>query len=255
VYWPWGAGGNLVKNICTVDTEFDWFDQQPYRPSVPLSQHERYQFMLDYYRIAITPETWLEREWSIRSKYTAKYYEQGRIAYWDPDWATVYECHGQVEEIDSIIASKPLLLYDRTQINSGQLVEQPSTWTPQDCKHVFLLPANLHLITDIYQSKNPTLNQINPNGTDKSRRQQAFIVNRLMALRLQELADSLIAQGQQVYKYTADTLFCNIGNQVIKSIASDLQLNIPLDLVGSIHDAWLTATQQVYRQYWNKELF
>ena len=254
VYWPWGAGGNLVKNICTLDTAFDWFDQEPYRPSVPPSQIERYSFLLDYYNNTATPETWLDREWSVRTKYLAKYYNQSCIAYWDSEWITAYECHGAVEEIERILDPAPLQIYDRTRIGSGEITEQPSPWTLAQCRHVFLLPTDLHLITDIYQSKNPQLNQINPNGSPESRRRQAYTINRLMTARLQELADQLTDQGQQVYKYTADKLFAPTGDRLLCDIVEDLDLSVPLATVMAVHGAWLANTQQVYRQFWNREI-
>lgn len=254
VYFPWGAGGNFIKNICTLDTDFDWFDQQPFRPEVPPTQSMRYYFMLDYYSQRLEPNQWLEHEWSLRGKYLAKYYEAGYIKYWDPGWATAYEYHGTIEEIDSVTNAQPLQMFDRTKINRGEIVEQLSPWLLSDCRHVFLLPKDMHLITDIYQSKNPSLNQINPNGTTEARRKQAFIINRLMTLRLSELAELLQAQAQTVYKYTADELFTNTGSQLIESIITDLQLNIPLSMIAPIHQAWLTNTQQVYKKYWDKDL-
>jgi hypothetical protein len=254
VYWPWGAGGNLVKNICTLDTDFDWFDQHQYRPAIPPTQDERYHFLLDYYSESITPALWLEREWSIRGRYLAKYYDNNCIQYWDPEWTTAYECHGQIEEIDRIMDSAPLKIFDRTRVDRAEIPDQFSNWHLNECRHVFLLPKDLHLITDIYQSKNPDLNQINPNGTAESRRKQAYIINRLMTLRLTELADTLQEQQQQVYKYTADDLFNSTGHQLLHAMVSDLQLDIPLDKVQNTHSAWWSSTQQVYKQYWDKEL-
>jgi hypothetical protein len=254
VYFPWGAGGNLVKNICTLDTEFDWFDQHQYRPEIPPTQSERYRFMVDYYSGSATPESWLDREWSVRGKYLAKYYDQSCIAYWDPEWITVYECHGQIEEIDRIVEPAPLKIFDRTRVDRAEIEEQLSAWHLNECRHVFLLPKDLHLITDIYQSKNPELNQINPNGTAESRRKQAYIINRLMTLRLSELAEQFEQQGQQVYKYTADDLFNSAGHQLLQAVVSDLQLDIPPNITRPIHAAWLSSTQQVYKQYWDKEL-
>jgi hypothetical protein len=254
VYFPWGAGGNLVKNICTLDTKFDWFDQHQYRPEIPPTQSERYRFMVDYYSGSATPESWLDREWSVRGKYLAKYYDQSCIAYWDPEWITVYECHGQIEEIDRIVDPAPLKIFDRTRVDRTEIEEQLSAWHLNECRHVFLLPKDLHLITDIYQSKNPELNQINPNGTAESRRKQAYIINRLMTLRLSELAEQLEQQGQQVYKYTADDLFNSAGHQLLQAVVSDLQLDIPPNITRPIHAAWLLGTQQVYKQYWDKEL-
>jgi len=254
VYFPWGAGGNFIKNICTLDIDFDWFDQQPYRPEIPPTQSMRYYFMLDYYSKPINPEQWLEHEWSVRGKYLAKYHNSGQIKYWDPEWATVYELHGTIGGIDSITNAEPLRIFDRTRVDRGEIEDRLSPWLLTDCRHVFLLPQDLHLITDIYQSKNPQLNQINPNGTAEARRKQAFIINRLMTLRLSELADLLQSQARAVYKYTADELFANTGDQLIKSIVSDLQLNIPSDMITPLHRAWLTNTQQVYKQYWDKDL-
>lgn len=252
VYFPWGAGGNLIKNICTLDPEFDFFNQEQFRPDILPSQIERYRFLLSYYHS--TSSTWTNREWSIRTKYRSKYYENNCIIHWDPAVATAYECNGLIEEIDRITDSSPLTMYDRYRIDRGTVMEQLSPWSLSQCRHVFLLPKDLHLITDIYQSKDPDLEHINPNGTAEARHRQAFIINRLMTLRLSDLADQFTAQQQQVYKYVADELFCNDGDQIVKTIVDNLQLSIPADMISSIHSAWLQNTQQVYRDYYNKEL-
>ena len=251
VYFPWGAGGNLIKNICTLDPEFDFFNQEQFRPDILPNQIDRYRFLLSYYHS--TSSTWTNREWSIRAKYRSKYYENNCITHWDPAVATAYECSGLTEEIDRVTDSSPLKMYDRYRIDKGTAKEQLSPWSLSQCRHVFLLPKDLHLITDIYQSKDPDLEHINPNGTAEARRQQAFIINRLMTLRLSDLADQFTAQEQQVYKYTADELFCNDGDQIVKTIVENLQLGIPADMISSIHSAWLRGTRQVYSDYYNKE--
>jgi hypothetical protein len=254
VYWPWGAGGNLVKNICTLDTDFDWFDQEPYRAEVAPAYAQRVSFMMDYYTNSVGAEGWLEREWSVRTKYLAKYYDNNCITYWDTACATAYECHGSAEEIDRILDPAPLQIYDRTRVCNGEISEQLSDWSLADRRHVFLLPQDLHLITDIYQSKNPQLNQIDQVATVEARRSQVYTINQLMSLRLQTLATMLTEQGQRVYKYTADQLFADTGDRVLAAIVQDLDLTIsPADVV-SIHQAWWANTQQVYQQYWNQQI-
>jgi len=253
VYGPWGAGGNLIKNICTLDTDFDFFNQEQLRPDPLPNQIDRYRFLLSYYGGSLS-SSWTNREWSIKAKYRSKYYENNCITYWDPAVATAYECSGLIEEIDRVTDSSPLKMYDRYRIDRGTAAEQLSPWSLSECRHVFLLPKDLHVITDIYQSKDPELEYINPNGTAKARHQQAFIINRLMTLRLTDLAAQLASQGQQVHKYVADELFCNDGDQIVKTIADNLQLGIPAEMISSIHTAWLRGTQQVYSDYYNKEL-
>lgn len=254
VYFPWGAGGNFIKNICTIDTRFEFFDEQPYKPAVDPSADERYYFLYHYYKRSITPSEWLKREWAIRLKYHGKYYDRGTIKYWDPEYNNIYECHGGIEEIERILDPSPLIHFDRTRVESGQLPEESSYWRLEDCKHIFLLPKNIQFITDIYHSKNPELNQLNPNASMDSRRKQAFIINRLMTLRLQELADTLTERGARVYKYTADNLYTNTGNQLIEAMMHEIGQRVPIEYIRPLHSNWLDGTKSVYRQFYNREL-
>jgi hypothetical protein len=254
VYFPWGAGGNFIKNVCNIDPRFDWFDEQEFRPDIPPAPMERYHFLYHYHSTQLQSDNWLWHEGLVRRKYTAKYHQGGKITYWDPEFNTVYEAHGEVDELDRILDPAPLLYYDRTRVDAGITKEQISYWKLEDCKHVFLLPKNIQLITDIYHSKNPILNQLNQNASLESRRKQAFIIIRLMTLRLQELADTLAARGATVYKYTADDLYSNTGNQLVEALVQDLGQRVPIEYIRPLHRVWLDSTRSVYQKFYNRDL-
>ena len=226
VYFPWGAGGNLVKNIGSIDTAFDFFDENPFRVPEQTAQ-DRFDFFVEYYYRTLAEDEWLKREWAVRRKYSAKYHDNGRIQYWDPTCKTIYECHGSEEELDGILSPEPLRCFDRTRIDAGELADTLSPWLLIDCHHVFLLPDNLQLITDIYHSKNPKLEPLHPNTSESSRKKHLFLLNRLMTLRLGEFANTLASRGCKVYKYSADALFTDAGAQLINRIFQDTAVTVP----------------------------
>lgn len=253
IYFPWGAGGNLIKNIASIDTTIDFFDENPFR--IPeQSSKDRYEFFVEYYSKSIPPDKWLEREWAVRKKYTAKYHENIRIAYWDPSCRTVYECHGSEEELAGIIDPSPLLCYDRTRINAGELLDRPSPWQLTDCEHVFLFPKNLQLITEIYHSKNPKLEPLHPNTSESSKKNHLFLLNRLMNSRLSDFAVTLESNGHRVHKYKADDLFNNSGYALIEQIFQDVSVNVPTEYIKTLHGIWLQDTQNIYKIFHNRDL-
>lgn len=253
IYFPWGAGGNLIKNIASIDTELDFFDENPFK--VPdQTAEDRFNFFIEYYTKSIAHDQWLTREWAIRKKYTAKYHENSNIAFWDPDCRTIYECHGSEEELGRILDPSPLLCYDRTRIDAGELLETPSPWKLTDCLHVFLLPKNLQLITDIYHSKNPELEPLHPSTSEGSKKKHLFFLNRLMNIRLGDFATTLQSRGCAVYKYTADDLFTNTGYTLINDVFQDVSVNVPAYYVETLHKKWLEDTRELYKNFHNREL-
>lgn len=253
VYFPWGAGGNLIKNLCSIDYSFDFFDEHDFR--LPdQSPQERFEFLIDYYYRPISDDEWLKREWAIRKKYSAKYHNNGTIQYWDPAYRTMYECHGLEEELAGILAPTPLRCFDRTRIDAGEIADTPSPWLLADCQHVFLLPDNIQLITDIYHSKNSRLEQLHPNTPDASKKKHLFLLNRLMTLRLENFSKTLEDRGCEVYKYCADTLFTDAGAQLINHIFQDTAVTVPEEYVTKIHSKWLQDTRDIYQQFHNRDL-
>ena len=236
VYFPWGAGGNLIRNIINLDRRFEFCNEET----------DRYTWLLNYYSRPITPDAWLEREWSIRQQFYNKYY-QGCISYWNPNWLLAYDCHGSDQEIKAIINNNQLLCYDRYRIDRNMRSEQPSPWKLQDCEHIFLLPKNIELITDIYHSKNPSLNQFS-HIVELGRKKHALDANIKLNTNLQSLADKL----SKKYQYVSEDLFRS--PDLISDIAVKLKLNISVQQIENIHSKWLQSTREVYYNYYNREL-
>ena len=158
VYFPWGSAGNLVKNIINIDTRFEFLDSNKIDGKYTDTE-SRYKFLIDYYNKEVTPDTWLPREWSIRAKFYNRYYENGNSVYWNPDKLLTYDCHGGGTELENILSGAYLKHWNRHQVSTGIIEEKLSSWTLQECVHIFLIPSDVSLTTEIYNSKNPTINQ------------------------------------------------------------------------------------------------
>ena len=251
VYFPWGGGGNFVKNIISLDTRFEFFDDHQFRGVYPTCL-DRYNWMKNYYQRPMDPEQWLQREWSIRSAMHGQYYNNRVISYWNPDYLVAYDVHGEQHELDQLMGNPLLQCYDRYKIEHEGRSEQYSHWQVQDCHHVFLLTPNIKLITEIYNSKNPTLNQLE--GDLLSRREAAEIINTTMSQRLATFKEHLKLNSKPVLEYCADKLYGDTGHNIILDIVKRLELDVPSEYVSDLHSIWLRSTRDVYRAYFNKEL-
>jgi hypothetical protein len=251
VYFPWGGAGNLVKNIINLDTRFEFLDDQKFIGEYPTTE-SRYNFLLDYYKKPVDPTTWLPREWSIRARFHSRYYLNGNCVYWNPEKLLTYDVHGGWTEIDNILENRQLKIWDRVGVEKNIKQEQLSPWTLMDCAHIFLIPSDVPLVTRIYNSKNPTINQLEHEGDLAYRQEQAEIINTTMTNRLIDLARKLSNLGKVAYSYDAVGLYKTSDS--IKDIVKQLGLNIPEEYIDTIHRVWLQSTQEVYYNYFNKEL-
>jgi hypothetical protein len=253
VYGPWGAGTRLIRNIISLDTKYDFFDGQGNQGDYS-SQETRYNFMLWYYNRPVDQTTWATRDAELTKKQFGKYYSNNIIQYWDNTCNAVYECTGDQSQIDQIFKQAPLAIFDRSKVNAGIINEIPSDWHLLDCRHVFLIPQNVQLITDVYASKNTTIPWLHPSTPDTSRHAQMLLINKLFNLRLLALANILENQHRAVYKYTADELFTDNGHQLIKRVLVDLDIQVADTYTETLHRAWLRDTCKIYQQAYNKEL-
>ena len=255
VHFPWGAGGNLIRNFITLDTRFEFLDDTDNPREYPTVQ-ERYDWLLGYYEKHITSDTWLRREWDIRQKLYNRYY-LGGIAYWNPNKLLAYDCHGNENEIKSITSGELLRAYDRYRIDQGLAPEQFSSWTLKECSHIFLLPEDpvqLNLINEIYNSKNPVVNQFHYLNTIEEKRAAIATANAEMNYNLHRLSAELVFENQSVQKYTTGNLYNGQGAKIIQQVISTLGLQIPFEFVQPIYDVWLQSTHEVYYNYFNREL-
>ncbi|NDH69523.1 MAG: hypothetical protein EBY22_16840, partial [Gammaproteobacteria bacterium] len=98
LYFPWGGGGNLVRNIISIDLRFEFLDDQWPDRDYPTA-NSRYEFLLSYYNRPVEPSTWLPREWGQRGKIQNRYYRDGKIAHWNPGKLLVYDAHGSQADV------------------------------------------------------------------------------------------------------------------------------------------------------------
>ena len=253
LYFPWGAGGNLIRNIITLDTRYEFYDDQQFQGAYPTIE-SRYEWVFNYYNQPISSETWLKREWSIRDRLYHKYYDNSGPAYWNPDALLVYDCHGDPADLKPIQDDIHLKHFDRFQISAGNKSEQDSPWGLHDCNHIFLIPVDVIKITEIYNSKNPVINQLDQNEDIEYRRKNALAINQTMTMRLKAFHYDLVRQNKSVLTYDADALFLDSGVDIILDVVAKFNLNIPLSYIKTLHSKWLQDTREVYYNYFNREL-
>ena len=256
VYFPWGAGGNFVRNIITMDTRFEYLDDKD-----PMQMYstveERYQHLLSYYSQDVAPDTWLKREWSIRFRLHARYYENSSIIYWNPDSLWAVDVHGTGDEISNILYNRQLKCYDRYKIDRGERTEQISPWTIKQCEHVFLLPEteeDTRIMAEIYNSKNPSINQFDTIENLDHRRDSNIAAITTMTKKLKELESHLSDDGRSVQHINFKDLYQDDGYTVVNNIIDTLSLQIPKDYIKTLHHLWLQSTRDVYYTYFNRKL-
>lgn len=258
VYFPWGAGGNLIKNLITIDTRFKFFDNREFNDEYPTVE-KRFTWLRNYYQQPVDPATWLTREWSIRAKAHRQYCVGGQVTYWDPEQLIVYDIHGEQGELPIVNSNRHLKSYDRYKIEEEKSKpEQISPWGLRECEHIFLLPEDLVAIakiTEIYNSKNPTINQLEPDFPDMDdRRRSALIAITTMTQRLEHLLTELLNEQRSVQVYHTGDLYSAVGYKVLIQIIGKLKLDIPTEYAKELHSIWLQSTKDVYYNYFQREL-
>ena len=253
IYFPLGGGGNLIRNIITLDTQFDFNDNQEFSGSYPTTE-SRFEFIKKYYKQPIDSTLWLHREWSIRSRYGNKYYNNNKIGYWNPDFKVAYLIHGEIEELYGILLDQNLPCYDRYRIENGTRPEELSPWTTQECFHIFMLPKDIDYVTDIYASKNYVLNQFDQNLGYQERKETAKKYNRQLYQRLLEIKEFLLTHQQTVIDISVEEIFGATGAFSIQQLFDKLSVNVPTEMIKEIHSIWLQSTKELYYNTYNREL-
>jgi hypothetical protein len=239
-----GSGGNLLKNIFSLAPGHEMLDYN----RVPLPQEQKQQFLVDYYNQSVDNDTWLRREWSIRTGLYLRYYNNNIPAYWNPGHDMVYDNHGVLAPQD---LSHHMRHYDRFKINSGEMSEQISTWSLQDCHHVFLLANNLNELAEIYNSKNPTIDQYLDRIPELQDRYQEFLIENYNYY--QNILAVRAAVGAP-HDLDYRELFADAGGHAIVQLATALGLAIDHDMINQLHRNWLQSTRSLYYNYHNREL-
>lgn len=221
LHFPWGAGGNFIRNCLLLDDRYEFDHQQN-------TIEERYNFLVKFYQASVTQENWLDNEWKgPRSFLYTQYYETPvtKILDWHPHSNVIYISHGQDNEIQSIIDNIEL-----------------------DLNHVFLIPSNKKFITEVYVSKSPKQDG-HLRGTAPERLTNVELYIKTLDEAHANLQTQLIDQDKPVYNYDVNHLFNDTGYQLVLQIAQDLSVTIPEDLVKQLHNIWLTQTKKLYNTF------
>ena len=248
VHFPMGSGGNLLRNIFSLSPGYEML--APDR--APMPESGKIKFLTDYYRQEVNSETWLRREWDIRTGLYTRYYDLGIPRYFNPANEMVYDNHGNISVEDM---AKHLSHYDRYRINEGTMPDQTTEWSLADCQHVVIEANNLDYLAKIYNSKNPTINQFEHMYRDFESRYKEFLqVNSNLYGNITRLRDWLVLNKKRVYITTVDELFTDTGYTVLLNLIDRLNLKIDAGVVKEIHGIWLQSTREVYYNYFKEEL-
>ena len=253
IYFPLGAGGNLIRNIISLDTAFEFYDGSPFHREYVTTQ-ERFDFTQKFYQESVTPDTWLDREWRIRTALHVRHYEENGIAHWNPDARSVYLIHGETAEMYNISINKQLTNFNRSAIEIGNAVESVTKKGLWSCYHLFVIPDNIDLFTKIYATKNGTLNQFNVANDVAARYHRAEMHNRNLNFKLLEFQKFIQNQSNRTITIRAEDLFVESGAEKLIKLLPNLGAKVPDNMITTIHSIWLQSTKQLYYNSYGEEL-
>ena len=116
LHYPFGAGGNFVKNCINLDPKYDSFWAQ-----------DRDTELIEYYKDR--SRKWLEREWDVR-QHLLPYYNVPVIKHMPDDKNIVFDCHGDQLELEYWLENRNM-----------------------DIKHIFILPDDIEWCAKMYRVK------------------------------------------------------------------------------------------------------
>jgi hypothetical protein len=251
VYFPWGSGGNFVRNIATINLDFDFLDTFEYKQDFN-TVDDRYNFLVDYYNTDF--EEWVLREFNLRRTLYPRYYENNLIAYYNPGYRMIYDYHGHSYEIAHVLKNGKLKHWDRIGITENRVIDSTSDWTLVDCAHICLIPRNVQLITQIYCSKNPSLNQFQQFVGDRTKEEYTLNTNIGLTNNISYLAQNLKNLGANVNVFDADDLFKEDGYDLMMNILNTISAPVNIKYVKSLHEIWLNDTKKAYYNYFKEDL-
>tara|TARA_A100001011_G_C13844472_1_gene648312 strand:- start:7 stop:642 length:636 start_codon:yes stop_codon:yes gene_type:complete len=117
LHYPFGGGGNFVKNCINLDQHYDSYWST-----------NREESLINYY--LDNSDSWLEREWRVRS-HLLKHYDGPVLKSIPQDVNLVLDCHGDKKEYNFFLKNT----------------------LPGNLKHIFLLPDDIDWLNKLYLSK------------------------------------------------------------------------------------------------------
>ena len=226
LHFPWGSGGNFIRNCLLLDDRYE-FDH------VGRNSQERYRYLIDFYQQPTSMSNWLSNEWRGPRGYLYRtYYETPgvKIIHWSAKNNVVYINHCQDNELSSMMDNIFL-----------------------DLKHVFLIPSDCQLISEIYVSKNPKDDRhLSGTTVEKIANTTSYIKylkqNQIMLL------EQLEKQNQTTCSYSVDRLFDENGFELVSDIARDLLIHVPKSMVQNLHQLWINKTKFLYNDFFYNHL-
>ena len=249
VYFPWGAGGNFVQNVLSLAPGFQLLSE------TGKNVVDKNNFLLEYYSQAVTPDTWLKREWSIRTYFGNRYCLGETPAYWNPDYSLVYTTHGEERNMSGLLKDTKLKHWDRYNVDAGNITEHVCPISTHDFTHIFMIPDSVEKITRVYNSKNPKVDQLRLHDADEYLRlHQTMIINLNQSMNLYRLREELVKKDKLVLNISPDQLLTDEGYVAIIELTNNLQLDIDKDIIKRLHNLWFESTKKCYTEFYNREL-
>lgn len=253
LYFPMGAGGNMIKNILSLDPSFEFLDDNEFLKEYTTAD-SRASFTLDFYKKQVDSTNWLTREWSIRARNNRRYYNNNEITYWNPNSRLIYLTHGDYRDLWVIATNRQLANYNRDGMSGGIDSEAIlTTGIKNSSSHVFIIPRDIKFVTDIYQSKNYVLNQFSHISDPELRYQECLTLNTTHNNCLKEMYNHL-KDTNDCYLYTAEELFRDTGIHIIYDLIDKLDLKIDKHTALTIFSLWLQSTRELYYNTHTKQL-
>ena len=253
IFFPLGAGGNFVRNVMSLDTTFEFFDDSPFYIEYPTAEG-RFEFLKKYYQTPVTPNTWLDREWTIRTGAQIRYFENNTIAYWNPHAKSIYLIHGEHEEMYNIYLDKKLSNFDKSGMKLGNDVERISPKGLQSCSNLFILPRDIELTSKIYASKNGKLNQFDQSIPVDERFKMASNHNKRLLLSLEDYKTYITQRSDKCITIAVEDLLVESGADLLDDICYRMNVNVPAHMIRELHSLWLQSTRDLYYTSYGEEL-
>jgi hypothetical protein len=211
LHFPWGAGGNFVRNCLLLDSryEFDWEDR---------TTEQRYQHLVEFYQWNYTQQNWLLKEWAgPRGWLYQKYYKEDHTFNYNTDQPVIFVSHGETALIESMLTTTHL-------------------------EHVFLTASDPEFIAKTYVSKSPQadghLRGTIPERVDSS-------VHHIK--QFSKFVAPLVHSIDNPRMYDANQLFENHGYCTVLDIIHALDFKIESNLIEELHGIWNVQNKKLYR--------
>ena len=125
-----------------------------------------------------------------------------------------------------------------------------SAWTLLYCHHVFLIPTNVQLISQVYISKYKRDNPFTDTVEDRLISYSGYIKTIIETMIY--TSDQLQNSGRSVKIYDPSRLFVDTWYNLVLEIAKYFDLTVSEEHVKKLHEIWVMQTNKIYNEFYGK---